>query len=112
MPILNLEKEENFPILDEHTYVNSRNARSNFSRLIKSARFKNARVVITDHGEPAAAIVSVEDLVSLDEQPELAWLDEITETEFKEMTLSEVREKLGRKHVPSNKRGIEDANSS
>lgn len=49
-------------ILDNHQYVNSRTAREKFSKLINIARIDNERVVITDHGEPAAAIISIEDL--------------------------------------------------
>lgn len=96
MPEFKIEKPDTYPILDEHQHINSRKARSNFSRLVKSARFEKARVVITEHGEPAAAIISVEDLLSLDEVPELSWLDDITEMEFRDLSLNELRARLGR----------------
>ena len=54
-------------ILDNHQHISSRNARVKFSKLINIARIDNERVVITDHGEPAAAIISIQDLKQYEE---------------------------------------------
>lgn len=37
-------------------------ARSNFSEFINRAQYGHERVVLTSHGQPAAAIISIEDL--------------------------------------------------
>ncbi|MBA4204160.1 MAG: hypothetical protein C0457_04145 [Polymorphum sp.] len=60
-----IEKEDT-AILQEHPAINAREARSNFSKIIQAARYKNNRVIITDHGEPAAALVSIGDVKLLD----------------------------------------------
>jgi len=89
----NLEKK-NVDILVGHASVNSRLARSKFSRLINNARIEKEVVVITDHGEPAAAIVPISDLRLLDKLAEMKWKDKISNINFKVMNRAELREFL------------------
>jgi prevent-host-death family protein len=41
------------------------NARSRFGELVNRARFGRERIVLTEHGKPVAAIISVEELAEL-----------------------------------------------
>jgi prevent-host-death family protein len=41
------------------------NARSRFGELVNRARFRRERIVLTEHGKPVAAIISVEELAEL-----------------------------------------------
>lgn len=41
------------------------NARSRFGELVKRARFGRERILLTEHGKPVAAIISVEELAEL-----------------------------------------------
>lgn len=41
------------------------NARSRFGELVNRARFGRERVILTEHGTPVAAIISVEELAEL-----------------------------------------------
>jgi prevent-host-death family protein len=41
------------------------NARSRFGELVNRARFGRERIVLTEHGRPVAAIISVEELAEL-----------------------------------------------
>ena len=78
--------------MEDHSYVNARIARSNFSRLINTARIENERVVITDHGEPAAAVIPIRDLRLLDLLYQMRWIDHISDKSFKDMSLEEFKE--------------------
>jgi prevent-host-death family protein len=41
------------------------NARSRFGELVNRARFGHERVILTEHGKPVAAIISVDELAEL-----------------------------------------------
>jgi len=41
------------------------NARSRFGELVNRARFGRERIILTEHGTPVAAIISVEELAEL-----------------------------------------------
>lgn len=91
---LNIEKKRNADILETHSYVNARSARSNFSRLVNTARIDKERVIITEHGEPAAAIVPIKDVRLLDKIPNLDWIDNISDAEFNELDRSKIKSLL------------------
>lgn len=91
---LNLDEKRDADVLDEHDHVNSRSARSNFSRLVNKARIDHKRVVITDHGEPAAAIISIDDLRTLDRLTDLEWIDNIPQTDLEKLNVDNLREFL------------------
>ena len=63
-------------VLNEHIAVPSREARAKFSKVMDFARIDNNNVVITDHGEPVAAVVPILDLRILD------WLKKNNVKEF------------------------------
>ncbi len=44
------------------TFATITDARNRFSDLINRAQYAHERVVLTSHGKPAAAIISIEDL--------------------------------------------------
>ena len=48
------------------------NARSRFGELVNRARFGRERIVLTEHGKPVAAIISVEELAELQAAVEAA----------------------------------------
>lgn len=91
---LDLSVKRNADILENHTCVNSKSARSHFSRLIRTARLDKERIVITDYGEPAAAVISISDLRSLEAKPDLDWIDNISDREFEEMDLDTLKKRL------------------
>jgi prevent-host-death family protein len=49
-------------VTDAYTLTN---ARSRFGELVNRARFGRERIVLTEHGKPVAAIISVEELAEL-----------------------------------------------
>jgi prevent-host-death family protein len=49
-------------VADAYTLTN---ARSRFGELVNRARFGRERIVLTEHGKPVAAIISVEELAEL-----------------------------------------------
>ena len=53
-------------VLESHLVVPSREARARFSKVMDRARIDNQDVVITEHGEPVAAVVPISDLKILD----------------------------------------------
>jgi len=50
---------------DADRRISATEARSGLSDLISRAKFSEERTVLTRHGEPAAALVSIEDLKAL-----------------------------------------------
>jgi prevent-host-death family protein len=49
-------------MVDPYTLTN---ARSRFGELVNRARFGRERIILTEHGTPVAAIISVEELAEL-----------------------------------------------
>jgi prevent-host-death family protein len=112
-PRIDLLTKKNIDILEEHASVNARLARSNFSRLINTARVDKEVVVITDHGEPAAAIVPISDLRILDKLAELKWKDRISTADFSKMSIEDLKTFIlsGDKAVTKDGAGAEDVSS-
>ena len=78
-------------ILGVHTEVQSKKARANFSKMIKAARYENESVVITEHGEPAAALVPIKDLKVLDALDNLGLLNRVRGRTFKDLTIADLK---------------------
>ena len=103
---LDISEKRNADILESHPHVNARSARSNFSRLVNTARIDNERVIITEYGEPAAAIVPINDIRILENIPDLGWVDKISDKDFEELSLKELKERLrGNIKIDSKKDG-------
>lgn len=66
-----LEKKDT-DVIAEHLTVASREARMRFGKIVENARTDKNQFVITEHGEPAAALISISDLKDsrLDEAPQ------------------------------------------
>jgi|HubBroStandDraft_3_1064219.scaffolds.fasta_scaffold69734_3 prevent-host-death family protein len=88
---LDFEAKRDVDILKDYSSINARSARSNFSRLINTARIEREVVVITDHGEPAAAVVPISELRILDKLLEKNWRDRISGVDFSKLTPPELR---------------------
>ncbi|MDJ0824839.1 MAG: type II toxin-antitoxin system Phd/YefM family antitoxin [Rhodobacter sp.] len=91
---LDIETRRNDDVLEKHPYVNARAARSNFSRLVDSARVDKERVIITAHGEPAAAIVPIRDIRILEQIADLEWVNKISDADFRELDLETMKRLL------------------
>ena len=91
---IDISEKRNADILETHPHVNARSARSNFSRLVNTARIDKERVIITEYGEPAAAIVPINDIRILENVPDLGWIDQITDKDFEEISLEELKNRL------------------
>lgn len=92
---IDLEARRNEDVLETNPSVNARTARSNFSRLVDTARIDHERVVITEHGEPAAAIIPIRDLRVLEQLPDLNWVNTISDAEIRELDVQKLKELLG-----------------
>ena len=46
----------------EATKISASSARQNFSKIIDAVRVAGERILVTQHGRPAAAVIAVEDL--------------------------------------------------
>ncbi|MCY3757677.1 MAG: type II toxin-antitoxin system Phd/YefM family antitoxin [Acidobacteria bacterium] len=46
----------------EATEISASSARQNFSKIIDAVRVAGKRILVTQHGRPAAAVIGVEDL--------------------------------------------------
>lgn len=88
-----IEKEDT-AILQEHPAINAREARSNFSKIIQAARYKNNRVIITDHGEPAAALVSISDVKLLDLLDDLNAKNVSSGSKFRDVSIEALEKML------------------
>ncbi len=53
---LKFTEKRDADVLENNIHVNARSARTNFSKLVDTTRIDKKRVVITEYGEPAAAI--------------------------------------------------------
>jgi len=88
-----LEKK-NMDVLEHHISINSREARSNFAKIVGSARVNKNIFVITEHGEPAAAIVSIDDLKILDWIRNQKISETITTAASQDLTFEEFKHKV------------------
>lgn len=55
-------RDADVDILEAHQHVNAREARTHFKDFIAEAQYKKNRTIVTEHGRPAAALVTIEDL--------------------------------------------------
>lgn len=66
MPKLVFQKETpGADLLDRHLHAGAREARANWSAVVNTARFGQP-VIVTEHGVPAAAFISIRQLRILD----------------------------------------------
>jgi len=78
-----LENEGNVPI-------NSRTVRQNFSKVVKAAESNKYRIIVTDHGEPKAGIVSVDDLRIINWLEKLKIKDDLQGLAYKDVSTHEL----------------------
>jgi prevent-host-death family protein len=78
-------------ILDTHLAVGSRDARVRFGKIVEKAKNGNNQFVITEHGEPAAAVVPISDLRILDWIERQQIKDKITNAVFRHLTFEEFK---------------------
>jgi prevent-host-death family protein len=78
MPKLDLSKgaKKDQDLLEAHDFVTVSQARAHFSDVVDLAR-SGKRVLVVNHGEPAAAFVPVSDLVVLDRAREIGLYDKL-----------------------------------
>jgi prevent-host-death family protein len=86
--------KRNMDVLEKHISINSRDARSNFARIVDTARNDQNTLVITEHGEPAAALISINDLKILDWIQKRNIKDMISDAVFSDMTFDEFKKNL------------------
>jgi prevent-host-death family protein len=74
-------------------------AKISFSKFINRAAYGRERIVVTSHGEPRAAIISIDDLnrlEELEEEREAAMLAQAIATETEFYSVGEVGAELAR----------------
>ena len=74
-------------------------AKISFSKFINRAAYGRERIVVTSHGEPRAAIISIDDLnwlEELEEEREAAMLAQAIATETEFYSVGEVEAELAR----------------
>jgi prevent-host-death family protein len=74
-------------------------AKISFSKFINRAAYGRERIVVTSHGEPRAAIISIDDLNRLEvleEEQDAAMLAQAIATETEFYSVSEVEAELAR----------------
>ena len=76
-------------LLEDHFFINSREARSNFSRIIDLARVENNKVIITDRGDPAAAVVPIKDVRLLDLIEKIGFTKKLEDHGYKDFSVAE-----------------------
>lgn len=69
--------------------VGVRDARANFSRVIDVARTDRSRLLITDNGKPAAAVVPIPQWRILDYLDKLGVSDKVTELAYENLKFDE-----------------------
>ncbi|MEM8986085.1 MAG: type II toxin-antitoxin system Phd/YefM family antitoxin [Pseudomonadota bacterium] len=84
-------KNKNAEVLENHLSINARKARSNFSKVINTARIERERVIVTDYGEPAVAIIPIRDLKYLDLMDKIGVKDKIEEMGYENVDLEAFR---------------------
>lgn len=111
----NFEKR-NLDILDHHHHVNKRAARENFARIVSDAQMDKEIIVITNHGEPAAALISIEDLRILDALDNNEWgdgLDEFEVLQLRDLNKDKIRKLLDKyKEKSSEESGSDNSRST
>lgn len=98
--VIDLTKKDNSDFLEKHPNVGARSARSNFSRLMRKARIEQEHIIITEHGEPAAAVIPITEFEVLAGMLEVAWEDSVSDRKFIEMTRDKAKELLHKKKMP------------
>ena len=88
-------------IEDADRTISATEARSGLSDLISRAKFSEERTVLTRHGEPAAALVSIEDLKALRK------LEDATDVKRARESIEEAREHGGTKPVGAFRKELE-----
>lgn len=78
---------------DTNRTISVTEARSGLSGLISRAKFSEERTILTRHGEPAAALVSIEDLKALRK------LEDTTDVKRARESIEDAREHGGPKSV-------------
>lgn len=76
-------------IIGTHLTVASREARSRFGKILSNAKTAKNQFVITEHGEPAAAVIPISDLRILDWIKHQNLKNRISDAVFSEMSLDD-----------------------
>jgi prevent-host-death family protein len=87
---MSLLTNNNDDILLKHPALGSREARTMLGKIVRAAREDRHKIVITEHGEPAAAVVSINDLRILDWIRRIHLDDKILSAAAQEITIEEL----------------------
>ena len=89
-----LLEASNSDLLSEHAFINLKDARVKFSKIVNAARLNSNKVVITNHGEPAAAIVPIEALRIIDIFDKAGLYERMKDESYRDLTRDKAREIL------------------
>jgi prevent-host-death family protein len=94
-------------ILDTHLTVGSRDARVRFGKIVEKTKNGDNQFVITEHGEPAAAVVPISDLRILDWIKRQNIKDKITDAVFKHLTFDEFKKLFAGEEEDEERKNLE-----
>jgi prevent-host-death family protein len=78
-------------IIDGHLTIGSREARIRFGKIVENAKREQNQFVITEHGEPAAALIPISDLRILDWLKRQHLKDHVSNAVFSDMSLTDFK---------------------
>lgn len=81
-------------IIDSHLTIGSREARTKLGKIVENAKMEQNQFVITEHGEPAAAIIPISDLRILDWLRRQNIKDRVTTAVFSNLSVDEFKDLL------------------
>jgi prevent-host-death family protein len=88
--VLVISERSDDDVLDVFS-INARQARTQFSRLMDIARVDRDRIVVTNHGAPAVAIIPISDLRLLRLLDETGLTKKVADKSFKTLSSNEFR---------------------
>jgi prevent-host-death family protein len=89
-PPASLQKGRDSDLKKAATTIPAKEARAKFAQLINAARIDRSRLVITDYGEPAAAVVPLKDLRALELFDQLGLTDRSKDWSYEEVPADEL----------------------
>jgi len=88
---LDVETRSDNDVLGGRWFVNARTARSQFAKIINAARVDRDRVIITEHGAAAVAMIPIRDLRILGLLDQLGLTDKVSDASFKTVSVDELK---------------------
>lgn len=90
--VLDLNSRRDDDVLQNNKAINARSARSHFAQIVKASQVQGDRVVITEHGSPAVAVIPLSDLRILSILDQMELKNRVSDASFRSVSLDELKD--------------------